>query len=264
MSKFIAAMDHSGGSTGGVLERYGQEYTEADKMDKVHAMRMRMISTPSFNSKNIWASILYKDSVDRGLAVILNAKDIQPYLKIDSGCNEDGTLKQFPVKQMIEYAIKHECRGTKMRSIIKDESMIVPVLLQQFALARVIHSNKLMPIIEPEIPIDHPKKRSLEIMLKEQLANYLATYDGECILKLTLPDIKDLYLELTTYKQCHSIVGLSGGYSTEEACKRLSNNPCMSASFSRALSEGLFANQTEAEFENRIGENISLIKRSCE
>lgn len=157
MSKFIAAMDHSGGSTGGVLERYGQEYTEADKMDKVHAMRMRMISTPSFNSKNIWASILYKDSVDRGLAVILNAKDIQPYLKIDSGCNEDGTLKQFPVKQMIEYAIKHECRGTKMRSIIKDESMIVPVLLQQFALARVIHSNKLMPIIEPEIPIDHPK-----------------------------------------------------------------------------------------------------------
>ena len=160
---------------------------------------------------------------------------------------------------MCDYAIKHECYGTKMRSIIKDESMIVPVLKEQFALARVIHGKKLMPIIEPEIPIDHPKKRSLEIMLKEQLATYLATYDGKCILKLTLPDIKDLYLDLTTYKQCHSIVGLSGGYSTEEACKRLSNNPCMSASFSRALSQDLYYNLTDEEFNAIISSNIKQI-----
>ena len=98
--RFIAAMDHSGGSTGGVLERYGQAYTEADKMEKVHAMRLRMVNSPDFNDSNIWGAILYQDTVTRGMVNILDEKGIDTFLKIDSGCDEDGTLKQFPVKQM--------------------------------------------------------------------------------------------------------------------------------------------------------------------
>jgi fructose-bisphosphate aldolase class I len=264
MSKFIAAMDHSGGSTGGVLERYEQDYTEDNKMDLVHQMRMRMVNSPDFNSNNIWASILYKDSVERGLSMILRAKGIEPYLKIDSGCEEDGTLKHFDLEEMCKYALEMQCSGTKMRSIIKSEEMIDAVLKQQFGMAAYISNKGLMPIVEPEIPIDHPMKRSLEIMLFEQLNNHLQTLDGKCILKLTLPDIKELYKPLTAHESCSSIVALSGGYTTEEACKRLANNPSMGASFSRALSEGLFYEQTEPVFDTRISANIDNIKRSCE
>ena len=106
MSRFIAAMDHSGGSTGGVLERYGREYTEDNKMDRVHEMRMRMVNSPDFNDKNIWGAILYQDTVTRGMVNILDDMGIESFLKIDSGCEESGMLKQFPVKQMLEWATK--------------------------------------------------------------------------------------------------------------------------------------------------------------
>ena len=119
MSKFIAAMDHSGGSTGGVLERYGQEYTEENKMDLVHAMRLRMINSPNFTSNNIWAAILYKDSVDRGAVDILGDKGIEAILKVDSGCHMNGLLKEFDLDSMIDYALEKGCTGTKMRSIVK-------------------------------------------------------------------------------------------------------------------------------------------------
>mgnify|MGYP005687820203 FL=1 len=124
MEKFIAAMDHSGGSTGGVLERYEQEFNEDNKMEKVHAMRLRMVNSPSFTSDNIWAAILYKDTVERGMVPILKEKGIESYLKIDGGCDEDGTLKQFPVKQMLQYALENKCTGTKMRSIVYGLSLI--------------------------------------------------------------------------------------------------------------------------------------------
>jgi fructose-bisphosphate aldolase class I len=262
MARFIAAMDHSGGSTGGVLERYGQEYTEADKMDKVHAMRMRMINSPDFNDKNIWAAIVYKDSVDRGIVDVLRQKCIMTYLKIDSGCNKDGTLKQFPVKQMIAYAKDNGCIGTKMRSIVTTIDILEPILQQQFQLAETIYNAGLMPIIEPEIPIDHPKKDLLEKLLNIRLRAYLANYTGMCILKLTLPEEPDQYLHISKSLKVHKLVGLSGGYDNKEACDRLALNNNMTASFSRALSENLYYNDDEQMFDIAITQNINNITRA--
>ena len=155
MSRFIAAMDHSGGSTGGVLERYGQAYTEEDKMDKVHDMRLRMVSSPDFNNDSIWAAILYRDTVDRGMVPILRQKGIHPYLKIDSGCADDGTLKDFDTNEILTYAVAKGCVGTKMRSIIHNVGLIDKVLDQQFKLAEKIHSYGLMPIVEDTLLRKH-------------------------------------------------------------------------------------------------------------
>ena len=258
MSKFIAAMDHSGGSTGGVLERYGVNYTEDNKMDLVHEMRMRMVGSPDFNSDNIWAAILYQDTVQRGMVPVLNDKGIQAYLKIDSGCNEDGTLKDFDLTAMMNYAIANKCTGTKMRSILYS-AHVNEVLDQQFDLASKIYAWELMPIIEPEVPIDHEHKQGLEIALLHGLRKRLAEFKGKCILKLTLPEQPNMYKELTNYRSVHKIVGLSGGYTTEEACRRLKENDDMSASFSRALSQDLFANQTDEEFDMTMAMNIQNI-----
>jgi len=266
---FIAAMDHSGGSTGGVLERYGQEYTEDDKMEKVHAMRMRMVNSPKFTSENIKGAILYKDTLDRGMASILHEKKIPIYLKVDSGCNPDGTLKDFDIAEMIQFATKHGCTGTKMRSIVHSVDMIAPVLNQQFKLAKEIAEGFLMPIIEPEVPIDSPDKAEIEWKMHVQLRNKLDTFHSDnntlglvrlfTMLKLTPPEQDDLYYELTKHYNVDSIVSLSGGYSTDEACERLSKQRNISASFSRALSEGLFFTQSEEEFNSRINQNIDQI-----
>ena len=262
MSRFIAAMDHSGGSTGGVLERYGQGYTEADKMEKVHAMRLRMVNSPDFNDSNIWGAILYQDTVTRGMVNILDEKGIDTFLKIDSGCNEDGTLKQFPVKQMLEWAtngIGPKIYGTKMRSIVKSADMVGPVLKQQFTLAQTISEYGLVPIIEPEVPIDHPEKEEIEETLMSLLEVYLHSKDFRVILKLTPPETPNLYHNLTVKHNVEKVVFLSGGYPTMEACRRLSANDDVSASFSRALSEGLNYNLTDDEFNAKIKNNIKQI-----
>ena len=264
--RFIAAMDHSGGSTGGVLERYGREYTEDNKMERVHEMRMRMVNSPDFNDKNIWAAILYKDTVERGMVNILDEMGIDTFLKIDSGCDADGTLKQFPVKQMLEWAtngIGPKIYGTKMRSIVYGAGMIDPVLKQQFTLARTICDYGLVPIIEPEIPIDHPLKAGIEAELYDVLDHYLQEFSGKCILKLTLPTLPDLYHNFTSYHNVERVVALSGGYATMEACRRLRQNTNMSASFSRALSEGLNYSLTDAEFDAKIKNNIKQITEAC-
>ena len=265
--RFIAAMDHSGGSTGGVLERYGQEYTEANKMEKVHAMRLRMVNSPDFNDKNIWGAILYQDTVTRGMVNILDEKGIDTFLKIDSGCDADGTLKQFPVKQMLEFAtngIGPKIYGTKMRSIVKGVGMIHPVLKQQFTLARTIWDYGLVPIIEPEVPIDHPIKGEVEDALMYHLQEFLDEYLGKCILKLTPPEVPNLYHNLTVFPNVERVVFLSGGYSTAEACNRLGLNDNVTASFSRALSEGLRYDLTDAEFDARISNNIKMITEASE
>jgi fructose-bisphosphate aldolase class I len=264
--RFIAAMDHSGGSTGGVLERYGQEYTEEDKMEKVHAMRLRMVNSPDFNDKNIWGAILYQDTVTRGMVNILDEKGIDTFLKIDSGCDEDGTLKQFPVKQMLEFAtngIGPRIYGTKMRSIVHGTGMAHPVLKQQFTLARTIWDYGLVPIIEPEVPIDHPIKAEVEDALMYHLQEFLDEYPGKCILKLTPPEVPNLYHNLTVFPNVERVVFLSGGYATQEACRRLSANADVTASFSRALSEGLAHSQTDAEFNAKIKQNIKMITEAC-
>ena len=257
---FIAAMDHSGGSTGGVLDRYGQEYTEENKMEKVHAMRLRMVNSPDFVKENIWASILYVDTVERGMVTVLQEKGIQAFLKVDSGCEEDGSLKDFDLQLMIDTALFNKCSGTKMRSIVKSIDTMDKILDQQFDLAQRIYDAGLMPIIEPEIPIDHPDKASYENMLGDEIEERLEDYDGECILKLTLPERPNIYSDVMRADGVKKVVGLSGGYSTEEACDRLSKQRGMTASFSRALSEGLFANQTDEEFNQAISKNINMIR----
>lgn len=264
MSKFIAAMDHSGGSTGGVLERYGQEYTEENKMDLVHAMRLRMINSPDFNSNNIWAAILYKDSVDRGAVDVLGDKGIEAILKVDSGCHMNGLLKEFDIDSMIDYALEKGCTGTKMRSIVKTIPIMAPILEQQFQLATVIYASGLMPIVEPEVPIDSDEKIMLEEFLARELMTYLDKFDGKCILKLTLPERPNLYDALTEHSKVHKVVGLSGGYDTREACNKLGLQNNMTASFSRALSEGLFYDTSDAEFNAQLSANIQAITRASE
>ena len=259
MSRFIAAMDHSGGSTGGVLERYQQEYTEDNKMDLVHEMRLRMVNSEHFTNDNIWAAILYKDTVERGMVDILAEKNISTFLKIDSGCTEDGLLKQFPISQMIDFAIANGCKGTKMRSIVTSGAVLEPILTQQFAIAKTISDARLLPIIEPEIEIDDPDKRVHESMLADRLYSKLNSIDYSVVLKLTLPEESNLYINLAEHPRVIKLVGLSGGYSTDEACKRLSENDIMSASFSRALSEGLYANLNDNEFSEVLGWNIKKI-----
>ena len=262
MSKFIAAMDHSGGSTGGVLDRYGCEYTEENKMDLVHEMRLRMINSPDFTSNNIWAAILYKDSVERGAVDVLGSKGIEAILKVDSGCHMNGLLKDFPVDDMIDYALAKGCTGTKMRSIVKNTQILNAILDQQFELATVIYAAGLMPIVEPEVPIDHEMKIMLEEMLARGIQDRLDKFDGKCILKLTLPETPNLYLKLSQHEKVHKVVGLSGGYSTVEACNKLALQENVTASFSRALSEGLFASQSDEDFNNRISENIKAITKA--
>ena len=265
MGKFIAAVDSSGGSTAGVLERYGQEYTEEDKMDKIHAMRMRMVNSPDFNSQNIWGAILYEDTVRRGLVPVLKQKNIEAFLKVDRGCDGDGTLKQFPVKQMIDLAREHGCYGTKMRSIVNGVGMVHPVLKQQFTLAETIGDYDLVPIIEPEVPIDHPIKSEVEEALLYQLYEFLDEHPTKCILKLTPPEIPNLYKPLLEFHNVEKVVFLSGGYPTAEACRRLSMADGVSASFSRALSEGINVDQSDAVFDARLSLNISdIVKASNE
>lgn len=262
MGKFIAAVDSSGGSTAGVLERYGQEYTEEDKMDKIHAMRTRMVNSPGFNNQNIWGAILYEDTVRRGLVPTLKEKGIEAFLKIDLGCDADGTMKQFPVKQMIELANEHGCYGTKMRSTVHGTGMIHPVLKQQFTLARTIWDHGLVPIIEPEISINNPIKEEVEGHLLYNLYEFLDEFQGKCILKLTPPEVPNLYKPLTKFHNVEKVVFLSGGYATFEACRRLSMADGVSASFSRALTEGLNIDQSDAMFDARFSLNISDIAKA--
>lgn len=267
MSRFIAALDQSGGSTPRALDCYGVKYTQENMFDKIHDMRMRMVNAPAFNDSNISAAILFKDTITRGMVNILDEKGIDTFLKIDSGCDEDGTMKQFPVKQMLEWAtngIGPKIYGTKMRSIVHGVGMIHPVLKQQFTLARTIWDHGLVPIIEPEVPIDHPIKSEVENDLMYQLQEFLMDFKGKCILKLTPPETPNLYHNLTVFSNVEQVVFLSGGYSTAEACTRLGQNANVSASFSRALSEGLRYDLTDAEFNAKIAENITKIKVASE
>jgi len=263
VSKFIAAMDHSGGSTGSVLDRYGEEYTEDNKMSKVHTMRLRMVDCPAFTSDAISGAILYKDTVERGMVPILRKKGITPYLKIDSGCEEDGTLKPFDVDGMCDYARAHNIVGTKMRSIIKSQHNLWPVLEQQFRFAGHIASRGLIPIVEPEIPIDSPEKEALENSLAKALPHYLSKFTKKLILKLTLPERENLYVNLSMYKCVAKTVGLSGGYATDVACYKLKRNTSMGASFSRALSEGLSIGQNVNQFNIKLASNIQKIKAAA-
>lgn len=260
---FIAAMDNSGGSAGGVLDAYGQDWTEEDKMEKIHAFRVRMLeSLNTKEAKDIDSVIMYKDSVERGMVQLCKEKAVDPILKIDEGVEGNGTLKMFDINGILDFAVEYGCVGTKMRSIVYDFYMIDPVLTQQFAIGKLISMRGLMPIIEPEVPINHPNKHDIEIRLRERMDVWLDTIDYKCTLKLTIPSKQGYFDHFFRHRNVHRVVALSGGYSLADACEKLRPTK-MSASFSRALAEGLTYQMSDSDFAEHIQFNANLINKAC-
>jgi fructose-bisphosphate aldolase class I len=275
---FIAALDQSGGSTPKALSLYGvseAEYSgEVQMFDAMHAMRSRMVKSKSFQGARVLGAILFEGTMDRdidglGSAEFLWAKkQVIPFLKVDKGLADehDGVQVMKPMPELdalLQRAVKKGIFGTKMRSVIKlaNKVGIEAVVAQQFAVARQIISHGLVPIIEPEVDIKSPEKAAAEVLLREALLAELNQQPATqpVMLKLTLPDTANFYAELVRHPSVLRVVALSGGYSRDEANRRLGENHGVIASFSRALSEGLLARQSEAEFDALLGATIQEI-----
>lgn len=275
---FIAALDQSGGSTPKALKLYGIEessYSGEDQMfDLMHAMRTRMILSPSFNGDRVLGAILFEGTMDRqiegvGSAEYLwNAKKVIPFLKVDKGLADesDGVQVMKPMPQLDELCARGVAKGifgTKMRSVIKAASAsgIEAVVAQQFEVARQIIGHGLVPIIEPEVDINISDKGAAEAILKASIAAHLDSLsaDQPVMLKLTIPDTDNLYADFVSHPRVVRVVALSGGYSREDANAKLSRNKGMIASFSRALSEGLSAQQSDKEFDSVLDATIAGI-----
>jgi fructose-bisphosphate aldolase, class I len=275
---FIAALDQSGGSTPKALKLYGvpeDAYSnDAEMFDLVHEMRTRIITSPSFNGDRILGAILFEGTMDRdiegqGAAEYLwNVKNVVPFLKTDKGLADevDGAqlMKPFPdLDALLERAVGKGVFGTKMRSFIKDanKSGINAVVDQQFEVANQILGHGLVPIIEPEVDIKSATKAEAEDILKEAIVGRLADVGGgrQVMLKLTIPTQDDFYADLVKDPKIARVVALSGGYSREEANQRLARNHGVIASFSRALTEGLSAQQSSDEFDRTLDTSIGSI-----
>ncbi|MEL7535428.1 MAG: fructose bisphosphate aldolase [Pseudomonadota bacterium] len=275
---FIAALDQSGGSTPKALRLYGVEETsyssDGEMFDLVHAMRTRIMTSPSFNGEHILGAILFENTMDRDVegkptpSYLWDVKNVVPFLKVDKGlaAEEDGVqlMKPMPgLDALLARAKEKGVFGTKMRSVIKQasESGIRNNVAQQFDIGRQIVAAGLVPIIEPEVDIFCPDKSEAEALLKTETMKHLDALgaDEHVMLKLTLPEQDNLYRECIEHDQCVRVVALSGGYSREEANARLARNNGMVASFSRALAEGLNVNQSEAEFDSMLGDAVRAI-----
>lgn len=280
---FIAALDQSGGSTPKALKLYGIEEdayaNDAEMFDAVHAMRTRIMMSPKFTGERILGAILFENTMDRDVAgkstadYLWEEKNVVPFLKVDKGLAEEhnGAQVMNPMPDLDALLKKGKDKGifgTKMRSVIKQANAagIQAVVDQQFEIGQQIIAAGLVPIIEPEVDIHCPDKAAAEDHLKAALMNALGALgaDQTVMLKLTLPETENLYAECIAHPQCARVVALSGGYSREEANGRLSRNNGMIASFSRALSEGLNAEQSATEFDNLMDASIgSIFKASC-
>lgn len=275
---FIAALDQSGGSTPKALKAYGIEENSYDTDDAmfnlVHEMRSRIIKSPAFNSNHILGAILFEGTMERDIDGIStadylwNEKGILSFLKIDKGLAEEANgvqlLKPIPdLEELLQKANHYHIFGTKERSLIKlaNPTGIKEVVEQQFDLAKKVAKAGLVPIIEPEVDIHSPEKEAAETILKEEILKQLATLDADTkvMLKLSIPTVDNLYEELANHSHVLRVVALSGGYSREEANKRLSRNKQLIASFSRALAEGLTFQQTEEEFNKTLDTSILAI-----
>jgi fructose-bisphosphate aldolase class I len=275
---FIAALDQSGGSTPKALKLYGIPESawsgDAAMMDLIHAMRVRIITSPSFNGDRILGAILFEDTMDRDILgrptaeYLWEVKKVVPILKVDKGleAEADGVqlMKPMPgLDQLLARAKAKGVFGTKMRSVIKQANPagIRAVVDQQFAIARQIITAGLVPIIEPEVDIKCPDKAAAEDLLKAAiLARLDELQEGQQVmLKLTLPDHDNLYAECIKHPRVLRVVALSGGYSRDEANARLARQHLMVASFSRALTEGLTAQQSDAEFNAALDRSIESI-----
>ncbi len=273
---FIAALDQSGGSTPKALKLYGiseDEYSGDEQMfDLVHQMRTRIITSPSFDGDRIVAAILFEMTMDREIEgrptadYLWNVKKVVPILKVDKGlaAEEDGAQVMKPIDgldALLARAVDKGIFGTKMRSVIKlPGGGLEAVVDQQFEVARQILAAGLVPIIEPEVDIHSPEKGAAEEQLKAAILRHLDTLgDQKVMLKLTLPETDDLYRELVEHPNVMRVVALSGGYDRTDACERLARNHGVIASFSRALTEGLTAQQSDDEFNKTLDEAITEI-----
>jgi fructose-bisphosphate aldolase class I len=275
---FIAALDQSGGSTPKALRLYGvQENTwssDEEMFAIVHQMRTRIITSPAFNGDRIIGAILFENTMDREIEgqptadYLWNVKRVVPFLKVDQGlaAEKDGVqlMKPMPMlPALLDKARAKRIFGTKMRSFIKraDEAGTKNIVIQQFEIAQQIISANLVPIIEPEIDIHCPEKGKAEQLLKAAILEKVNQLpDGQFImLKLTLPEQDNFYAEFVKHPRVLRVVALSGGYSREEANNRLRRNHGVVASFSRALVEGLTAQQSDAEFNAMLDKSIQCI-----
>jgi fructose-bisphosphate aldolase class I len=275
---FIAALDQSGGSTPQALKKYGIDedaYSNDEEMFRLmHEMRSRIIRSPSFNGDRILGAILFEDTMNRQIEgrdsadYLWNVKRVVPFLKVDKGLAEEKDdvqlMKPIPgLDDLLPRAVEKGFFGTKMRSVIKDanERGINAIADQQFELGRQIADAGLVPILEPEIDIHSPHKAEAEAMLKKALLDRLEQWpsDKYLMFKLTLPEEDNFYSELVDHPNVLRVVALSGGYSREEATRRLARNKGVVASFSRALTEGLFAQQSDAEFDAILDKAIQSI-----
>ncbi len=275
---FIAALDQSGGSTPKALRLYGvpeSAYSGEEEMfAKVHEMRTRIITSPAFNGDRILGAILFENTMDRqvrgkGSAQYLwEEKRVVPFLKVDKGLadEEDGVqvMKDMPTLDgLLERARANGVFGTKMRSVIKraSPSGIQRVVAQQFEIARRIIEAGLVPIVEPEVDIACPDKPAAERLLETAIVEHLDELEPEqlVMLKLTLPEADDFYARLIDHPNVVRVVALSGGYSRKKSNNRLARNEGMIASFSRALTEGLSADQSDEAFDAALDEAIQSI-----
>lgn len=277
-SGFIAALDQSGGSTPKALENYGvtaDDYDNDDAMfDLVHEMRTRIMTCDAFDNERVLGAILFEDTMDREVNgkqtanYLWEDKNIVPFLKVDKGLAEQmsGVQVMRPIPNLdslLDKAKNFPIFGTKMRSVIYEPDVdgIELVVQQQFDVAKQIISKGLMPIVEPEVDINSNKKHDCELILKTSILHNLDRLnDGhQVMLKLTLPEEAGFYQELIDHPKVLKVVALSGGYSRDEACDTLKQNPGMIASFSRAFTEGLSRQQSDEEFTNTIDSSIEKI-----
>lgn len=275
---FIAALDQSGGSTPGALRLYGiseSDYQGDDEMFRLmHAMRVRIMSAPAFSGDKVIGAILFERTMDGEIDGIPTAeylwtkRQVVPFLKVDKGLADEANgvqlMKPMPeLDTLLERAVVKGIFGTKMRSVINAANAegIAAVVAQQFDVGRQILGHGLMPIIEPEVTITIADKAEAEEILLAEILKQLDAlgHDKQVMLKLSLPTKANLYKPLVDHPRVMRVVALSGGYSREEANNKLAANTGIIASFSRALTEGLSAQQTDADFDAVLGDTIDCI-----
>jgi len=275
---FIAALDQSGGSTPKALALYGienSEFSNDEQMyDLVHQMRTRIVTNSAFTGARILGAILFENTLDREFSgksaaqYLWQEKQVVPFLKVDKGlCEEKNDvqlMKEMPeLDSLLDKAVTQGVFGTKMRSVIKlaNEQGINDVVAQQFDIAKQILAKGLTPIIEPEIDINSSEKSAAEALLKSALLRELDKLPNEkkVMLKLTLPDVDNFYSDCINHKNIIKVVALSGGYTREQANNKVGANHNMIASFSRALTEGLSAKQSDEEFTAALNTAIDSI-----
>jgi len=275
---FIAALDQSGGSTPKALQAYGLEgdayESESEMFDLIHQMRTRIMTSPSFGGSRILGAILFENTMDREISgqstadYLWETKQVVPFLKVDKGLSDENdgvqVMKPMPeLEALLDKAKESGIFGTKMRSVIKEAnpSGINRVVDQQFDIGKEILNAGLVPIIEPEVDINSTDKRESEELLCSAIERNLGGLEDSqsVMLKLTLPEQDNFYECFVNDDRVLRVVALSGGYSREEANNRMSRNNGLVASFSRALTEGLSANQTQEEFDALLDSSIQQI-----